>query len=105
MASTMPGSNPPVNRAEIDTPVTEPMVISTMEGGIVSVCAPVAAKSATRSPGLAPRSSIWENTQGGDPRHVGCFRARDAGDEIHGSDEHVVEAAAHVAEERGQEAH
>ena len=36
-------------------PVTEPMVISTIEGGMVSVCAPVADKSATRSPGFAPR--------------------------------------------------
>ena len=60
----MPGSNPPVNRAEIDTPVTEPMVISTIEGGMVSVCAPVAAKSATRSPGLAPRSFISGNSTG-----------------------------------------
>ena len=32
---------PPVKRAAIDTPVTEPMVISTRLGGMVSVCAPV----------------------------------------------------------------
>ena len=33
---------PPVNSAEIETPVTEPMVISTRLGGMVSVWAPVA---------------------------------------------------------------
>ena len=60
----MPGSKPPVNRAAMDTPVTEPMVMSTMLGGIVSVCAPVAESSATRSPGLAPRSFISGKSTG-----------------------------------------
>ena len=55
---------PPVNRAAIETPVTEPMVISTIEGGIVSVWAPVVAKSATRSPSLAPRAFISGNSTG-----------------------------------------
>ena len=63
-ASTRPGSNPPVNNDAIDTPVTEPMVISTMEGGIVSVWAPVAASRATRSPGSAPRAFISGNSAG-----------------------------------------
>src|SRR5271170_9890 len=36
-ASTTPGSMPPVKSADMETPVTEPMVISTIEGGIVSV--------------------------------------------------------------------
>ena len=53
-----------MNSAEIDTPVTEPMVISTIEGGMVSVCAPVAASSATRSPSLAPRPFISGNSTG-----------------------------------------
>jgi hypothetical protein len=53
-----------VNRAAIDTPVTEPMVMSTMEGGMVSVCAPVADRSATKSPGLAPRCFISGNSTG-----------------------------------------
>ena len=60
----MLGSRPPVNSAEIDTPVTEPMVISTRLGGTVSVCAPVADSSATRSPGLAPRLIISGNRAG-----------------------------------------
>jgi hypothetical protein len=64
MPSTTAGSMPPVNRAAIETPVTEPMVISTIEGGIVSVCAPVAESSATRSPGLAPRFCISGNNTG-----------------------------------------
>ena len=53
-----------MNSAEIETPVTEPMVISTRLGGMVSVCAPVAASSATRSPGLAPRAFISGNSTG-----------------------------------------
>ena len=64
IASTTPGSNPPVNSAAIETPVTEPMVISTRLGGMVSVCAPVAASRATRSPGLAPRAFISGNSTG-----------------------------------------
>ncbi len=63
-ASTRPGSKPPVNSAAIDTPVTDPIVISTRLGGIVSVCAPVADSSATRSPGLAPRLIISGNSTG-----------------------------------------
>ncbi len=55
---------PPVNSAAIETPVTEPMVISTIEGGMVSVCAPVVARSATRSPGFAPRAFISGNSTG-----------------------------------------
>jgi hypothetical protein len=38
-------------------------------------------------------------------RHVGGLRSRDAGNEIHGSDEHVVEAATHMPQETGQEGH
>ncbi len=53
-----------MNSAEIETPVTEPIVISTRLGGMVSVCAPVAASRATRSPGLAPRSFISGNSTG-----------------------------------------
>ncbi len=53
-----------MNNAAIDTPVTEPMVISTRLGGMVSVCAPVAESRATRSPGLAPRAFISGNSTG-----------------------------------------
>ncbi len=62
--TTKPGSNPPVNRAAIDTPVTEPMVIRIRLGGTVSVCAEVAASKATRSPRVAPRRSISGNSTG-----------------------------------------
>ena len=64
IASTTLGSRPPVNSAAIDTPVTEPMVMRTRLGGMVSVCAPVADNSATRSPGLAPRAFISGNSTG-----------------------------------------
>ena len=53
-----------MNSAAIDTPVTEPMVISTRLGGMVSVCAPVAASRATSSPGSAPRFFISGNSAG-----------------------------------------
>ena len=53
-----------MNSAAIETPVTEPIVISTRLGGMVSVCAPVAASRATRSPGLAPRAFISGNSTG-----------------------------------------
>ena len=49
-ASTAAGIIPPVNSAAIETPVTEPIVISTSEGGIVSLIAPDAASSETNSP-------------------------------------------------------
>ncbi len=62
--TTTPGSRPPANSAAIDTPVAEPIVISTSDGGIVSVCAPVADSSATSSPGLAPRARISGNNAG-----------------------------------------
>ena len=62
--STAAGSKPPVNSAAIETPVTEPMVISTRLGGTVSVCAPVAASSATSSPSRAPRLFISGNSAG-----------------------------------------
>ena len=44
--------------------MTEPIVISTRLGGTVSVCAPVAASSATRSPSSAPRAFISGNSAG-----------------------------------------
>ena len=63
-ASTAAGSKPPVNSAAIDTPVTEPMVISTSDGGIVSLMAPDAASRETSSPSDAPRRFISGNSTG-----------------------------------------
>ena len=63
-ASTSAGSRPPVNSAAIDTPVTEPMVISTRLGGMVSDIAPEAASSATSSPGLRAARRISGNSTG-----------------------------------------
>ena len=53
-----------MNSAAIEMLVTEPMVIRIRLGGMVSVCAPVAASSATRSPRTAPRCSISGNSTG-----------------------------------------
>src|SRR4051794_7431589 len=52
------------DRAAIEMPVTEPSVMRIRLGGIVSVCAPVAASSAARSPRSAPRFSISGNSAG-----------------------------------------
>ena len=61
---TSAGSRPPVNSAAIDTPVTEPMVISTRLGGIVSDIAPDDDSNAMRSPSCAPRRFISGNSAG-----------------------------------------
>jgi hypothetical protein len=55
---------PAANSAAMEMPVTEPMVISTMLGGMVSVCAPVAASSATISPSSMPRLRISGKSTG-----------------------------------------
>ena len=51
-------------REAIDTPVTDPTVIRTRLGGIVSVWAPVADNSATSSPGFEPLAFISGNSAG-----------------------------------------
>ena len=58
------GSSPPVNRAEIDTPVTAPTMISTRLGGMVSDIAAAAASWAASSPGAAPRRRISGSSTG-----------------------------------------
>ena len=55
---------PPVNRALIDRPATEPMVIRTNEGGIVSAIAPEAASSEISSPSGLPRFFISGSSTG-----------------------------------------
>src|SRR3974377_2253043 len=58
------GSNPAVNKAAIESPVTEPSVIMTKLGGIVSDIAEVQHTSAKRSPGLDPRFFISGKSTG-----------------------------------------
>ncbi len=70
---------------------------------MVSVCAPVAARSATRSPGLAPRFFHFGKQHGRDGGHVGSLGAGNAGDQIHRADQHVMQSAAHMAEQAGEE--
>ncbi len=53
-----------MNRAEIDTPVTDAMAISTSEGGIVSAMAPEAASSDTISPSFMSRRFISGKSTG-----------------------------------------
>jgi hypothetical protein len=53
-----------VKRAAIDTPVTEPTVISTIEGGMVSDITADAESSEVRSPSRLPRLSISGNSVG-----------------------------------------
>ena len=61
---TTAGNRPPVNRAAMETPVTEPTVISTMEGGMVSDITAEAESSEVRLPSLLPRLSISGNSAG-----------------------------------------
>ena len=63
-AATAAGSSPPVNSAVIETLVTEPMVISTRLGGMVSDIALELASSAASSPGCEPRRRISGNSTG-----------------------------------------
>ena len=60
----MAGSSPPVNSAAIETPVTEPTMMSSRLGGMVSDMAAAAASWATSSPGFAPRRFISGNSTG-----------------------------------------
>ena len=60
----MPGRMPAVNSAAIDTPVTEAIAISTIDGGMVSLIAPEAASSDTSSPSFMPRLRISGNNTG-----------------------------------------
>ena len=53
-----------MNRAAIDTPVTEAIAISTIEGGMVSLIAPDAASSDISSPSFMPRLRISGNSTG-----------------------------------------
>ncbi len=55
---------PAVNKAAMDTPVTEAMAISTMDGGIVSLIAPDAASRDSSSPSSMPRLRISGNSTG-----------------------------------------
>src|ERR1700742_1094346 len=97
IASTTPGSRPPVNSAEIETPVTEPMVISTRLGGMGSVWAPGGANSATRAPGLAA-----EKAHRG-PRHAGHLDQKPEEDEQrHRQQDQVAHALVHAADQHQQ---
>ena len=53
-----------MNSAAIDTPVTEAIAISTIDGGMVSLIAPDAASSETNSPSFMPRLRISGNRTG-----------------------------------------
>ena len=81
-----------MKRAAIDTPVTEPMVISTRLGGMVSVCAPVAESSATRSPGFAPALFISGKSTGATAAMSAAFEPEMPGDQVHRPDEHVMQS-------------
>ena len=72
---------------------------------MVSVCAPVAASRATRSPGLAPRCLHFRKQHRRDRGHVGGLGARNARHQIHRADQHIMQAAADMAEQARQERH
>jgi hypothetical protein len=63
-SSTMAIAKPLVNSAAMETPATDPMTISTMDGGTVSAMAAPVARSAIISPGLLPLRFISGNSAG-----------------------------------------
>jgi hypothetical protein len=63
-AATAAGRFPPVNGAEIETFVTDPIAIGTRLGGIVSDMALEVASKAASSPGCEPRRCISGNSTG-----------------------------------------
>ena len=102
-ASTSAGNRPPVNSAAIDTPVTEPMVISTRLGGMVSGLRAGGREQRDQFARLGAALLHLGKQHRRDRGHVGGLRAGDAGDEIHRADQHVRQPAAHMAEQAGQE--
>ena len=94
-----------MNSAAIDMPVTEPSVIRIRLGGIVSVCAPVAASSADEVAAVGAALLHLGKQRRRDRRHVGGLGAGDARHEIHRGDQHVVQPAADMAEQIRQEPH
>ncbi len=63
-ASSTAGISPAVNSAAMEIPVTEPKVISTRLGGIVSAMAAEEESNATISPSRMPRARISGNRAG-----------------------------------------
>ena len=98
------GSRPPVNSAAIDTPVTEPMVISTRLGGMVSVMRAGRRRAARPGrPRLRAALLHLGEQHRRHRRHVGGLRAGDAGHQVHRAEQHVVQPAADMAEQAGEE--
>ncbi len=104
-ARNSPGSSPAVNSPAIDTDVTEPITISTMEGGIVSLIAPEAASRATSSPSSAPRRFISGNSTGATAAMSAALEPLMPRHQQDRADQHVGQPAAHVAHQRRQERH
>ena len=72
---------------------------------MVSVCAPVAASSATRSPGFAPRAFISGNSTGATAAMSAAFEPEMPGNQIHRADQHVMQSAANMAQQASQKRH
>ena len=84
----------------METLATAPTVISTSEGGMVSAMTPEAASSATMAGrGRCRAWRIFRQQRRGDGGHVGDLGAGDAGHQEDGADEHVLQAAANMAEQ------
>ena len=71
---------------------------------MVSVCAPVADEQRHEIAGLGAALLHLREQHRRDRRHVGRLGAGDAGDQIHRADQHVMQAAADMAEQARQEA-
>ena len=92
-----------MNSAAIDTPVTEPIVISTRLGGMVSVMRAGRREQRDQLARLRAARLHLGKQHRRDRRHVGGLGAGDAGHQIHRAEQHVGEPAAHMAEQLGEE--
>ena len=95
-ATTRAGSKPPANKAEIETPVTEPIMISTRLGGMVSLIAADAASMRDQLALMGAAPLHFREQHGRHRRHVRRLGARNAGNQVHRRQQRIGQAAPHV---------
>ena len=83
--------------------MTDAMAISTIDGGMVSLIAPDAARSDTSSPSFMPRLRISGNRTGATAAMSAVFEPGNAGHEQHRAEQDVRHAGPNMSEQRSQE--
>src|SRR6516162_8274456 len=88
-AATNAGNKPPVNSATIEMLVTEPIVISTRLGGIVSDIALEVASSEASSPRMGTATPHLREEDWCHRGHISGFRSGNSRNQIHCAEQHV----------------